>query len=308
VPGRPSFLTKLERSGFFGSVVSADHADELGEEVRALHDSGLLDDDLFEAYMIPFATPKLPRSLPHAKSIIVVSYPQPMLSVTFRWKGKEVKAVVPPTYYDAPKVTRLAREALKKAFSPREHKLVRAALPLKLLAVRSGLAKYGRNNITYIPEYGSFHRLTAFYSDYDSPVDYWQEKEALPLCSKCNACLKACPTGAIRKDRFMIKADRCLVFLNEKNATEPFPSWVRPSAHNAIVGCMRCKKACPYNKGHLEWHEDRGDFSEEETELLMMGKFRGSRAAAVEKKLNRLGLDLTIFPRNLKVLLDGENR
>ncbi|HDP96244.1 MAG TPA: 4Fe-4S dicluster domain-containing protein [Euryarchaeota archaeon] len=188
-------------------------------------------------------------------------------------------------------------------FKPRSYRVEKARLPVKLLAVRSGLALYGKNNLTYVPRYGSFHRLMAYYTDYDSPKDYWQEKKSLPLCDNCKACLDACPTKAVQKDRFMIQADICLTYLNEKDSKHGFPDWVDISAHNSLVGCMHCQRACPYDKSVLNWYEDRIIFSEKETSYLLKGKYSGVRAEKIEKKLNKIGLDLTLFPRNLIVLL-----
>lgn len=299
-------LQYLEKNGVRGRVVSVKHLDELTAEIRSLHDSGLLSDEIFYYDGGSYFDPRVPRSLPAAKSIFVVATPQPMLRVTFRRKEKDVKLVVPPTYYDGSKVTARARRLLTEAFKPESCRFVRALLPVKLLAVRSGLAQYGKNNITYIPKHGSFHRLTAFYSDFESPVDNWQEKTALPLCEKCMLCTKACPTGAIRKDRFLIRANRCLTYLNEKASKHEFPSFVRPSAHNSVVGCMRCQRACPYDRDVIDWYEDRGVFDEPETTYLLKGRFSGSKAAKMEEKLKQLGLDLTIFPRNLRALLDNQ--
>lgn len=286
-------------------MVSVDHLEELGAEIGALHDKGLLADEIYNytGTERPFHTPRLPRSLPGAKSLIIVGTPQPMVRTTFHWRGRAYKLEVPPTYFDAPKVASRARNTLREAFRPCEYRFVRAQIPQKLLAVRSGLAMYGRNNITYIPKYGSFYRPTVFYTDYESPVDYWQEKKALPLCSKCRACRNACPTGAIQPERFLIRADICLTYLNEKPAKTRFPKWVKASSHNALIGCMRCQKACPYDKQMVSWYEDRGEFSEEETEYLLKGKFSGRKAKRMETKLKRVGLDLSSFPRNLKVLL-----
>ena len=301
---KPTFIRRLERNGYYGSVVSVKHLEELGAEIKSLHSQGLLYDPLYREYENPYFSPKLPKSLPKAKSIIIVSIPQPMLRTKFHWKGQVVQVVVPPTYFDGNKVTWRARHELNEAFKPKSYKLVMAVLPLKLLAVKSGLAEYGRNNITYIPQHGSLHRLTAFYSDYDSPVDFWQDKKALPLCAKCRACMKACPTGAIQEDRFLIHVDRCLTYLNEKNSREAFPSWVKASAHNCIVGCMRCQRACPYDKKIINWYLDRGEFTEDETAYLLRGNFEGKMGIRMGKKLKNLGLDLSTFPRNLKVLLD----
>jgi epoxyqueuosine reductase len=304
----PEFIRNLEKEGVLARVVSIDHLDELGSEVRALHDSGRLDDAFFRDYAKPFFSPKPPEKLPGAKSIIVMAIPQPMLRATFSWKGKEVRGVVPPTYADYQRVFRRERRLLTDAFGNEKHRLVKAVLPLKLLAVRSGLAMYGRNNVTYIQKLGSFYRLMAFYSDYDSPVDNWREKKALPLCSKCTACMKACPTGAIQKDRFLIRAERCLSYLNEKDSEHAFPKWVDASAHNSIVGCMRCQRACPYDKEFTGWCEDRVRFSEDETAYLLRGKYSGAKAAKIEKKLKTVGLDLSIFPRNLEALIGQLDR
>jgi epoxyqueuosine reductase len=299
----PKFIRNLEKEGVLARVVSIEHLDELGTEIRSLHDDGCLNDTFYKDYSKPFFTPKLPKRFTRAKSIIVLAIPQPMLRATFLWEGKEVKGNIPPTYSDYFRTYRSGRHLLADALGEESSRLVRAVLPLKLLAVRSGLAMYGRNNITYLHGRGSFHRLMAFYSDYDTPVDNWQEKRALPKCAKCNACMKACPTGAIRKDRFLISAERCLSYMNEKDSKHPFPKWVPSSAHNSIVGCMCCQAACPYDKDVIGWREDRGRFSEEETAYLLRGRFSGSKAAKIEKKLKRLGLDLSIFPRNLEVLI-----
>jgi epoxyqueuosine reductase len=306
VSEKPLFIRRLEQNGYPASVVSTVHLEELGADVRSLHSKRLLDNEFYNDFANPYFTPTTPKSLPNAKSMIVVAVPQSMLHTIFNWKGHRVQVVVPPNYFDVHKVVWRVRHELKMAFRPRQYRFVRALLPVKLLAVRSGLARYGRNNITYIPKYGSFHILTAFYSDYESPVDNWQEKEMLPLCAKCVACFDACPTDAIQKDRFLIRAERCLTYLNEKEAKRDFPQWVDASAHNSIIGCMRCQMVCPYDKGVIDWREDRGEFSEGETAYLLRGRFRGVMAAEMQKKLGRVGLDLSTFPRNLKVLLDKE--
>jgi len=302
---KPEFIGRLEANGLQASVVSIRHLDELGAEIRSLHDQGLLADVIYNytGTEKPFHTPKLPRSMPGAKSIIVVATPQPILRTTFHRDGKTYRLEVPPTYFDVLRVISRARRLLKEAFLPEEHRLIYARVPQKLTAVRSGLAKYGRNNVTYIPKWGSFYRPSVFYSDYESPVDFWQEKTRLPLCDKCRACLNACPMGAILEDRFLIRADRCLTYANERASKDGFPEWVKESPHNALIGCLRCQKACPYDKDVKAWYEDRGEFSEDETEYLLSGKYSGAKGKTMERKLKRLGLDLSSFPRNLEVLL-----
>jgi epoxyqueuosine reductase len=117
------------------------------------------------------------------------------------------------------------------------------------------------------------------------------------------ACVRTCPTGAIPEDRFLLRAERCLTYLNEKEAGVPFPEFVTSDAHNALVGCMRCQKICPYDKKVADWTVLRGELSLEETTLLLEGRREGKDVEALEEKLKGMGLDLTIFPRNLSVLL-----
>ena len=220
--GELRFVRYLEKHGCYGSVVSAKHLEELGAEIRALHDEHLLADGIYTDYGGPVFNPHLPRSLPDARSIIVVATPQPMLRTTFRHDGNSYQFIVPPTYFDNAKVAWHARRLLTEAFRPKSYRLVRALLPLKLLAVRSGLAFYGKTNVTYVPKYGSFHRLTAFYSDYDSPVDNWQEKKALPLCGKCRegnlkvVGIRSHFAGAVWASRFIFSRSttwRCFPFM-----------------------------------------------------------------------------------------------
>ena len=58
----------------------------------------------------------------------------------------------------------------------------------------------------------------------------------------CHACRLSCPTGAISFDRFLLRAERCIVLHNEKRGDLPFPSWMNSSWHNCIIGCLRSGK------------------------------------------------------------------
>ena len=112
---------------------------------------------------------------------------------------------------------------------------------------------------------GSFIQLVAFFSDLPCPEDTWREPVMLERCQKCKACVNNCPTGAIPTDRFLLHAERCLVFFNERPPEYPFPEWVAPSAHNSLIGCMTCQQVCPENKVFLDQFADEVAFSHEET-------------------------------------------
>jgi len=181
--------------------------------------------------------------------------------------------------------------------------LQKAIVPWKLLAARSGLAQYGKNNITYIAGLGSFYRLVAFVSDLPCLEDSWGEPQILKDCSKCDACTKACPSGAIGTDRFLLHAERCITFHNERQ--EEFPTWLNPSWHHCLVGCMVCQKVCPANKPFRKEVTEGPVFSETETAAVLQGSSRDLLPPGAVQKLE--GLDMIgyakVLGRNLDVLI-----
>ena len=193
---------------------------------------------------------------------------------------------------------------LSRHLEPEGYRIWPAVLPLKLLSVRSGLARYGRNNITYIEAMGSFYRLKAFLSDLPPVKDSWLEPQSLRQCRTCNACVKKCPTGAILPERFLIHAERCLTFHNERESA--FPAWIEPSWHNSLIGCMVCQSVCPVNKDIISWSTESETFTQQETESLLRATSRKQLPPSAAKKLKRLYLleDWELVPRNLRVLLD----
>lgn len=160
---------------------------------------------------------------------------------------------------------------------------------------------------------GNFHHLFAFFTDIPLERDEWREPQMLERCQTCRACLIKCPTGAIGEDRFLLHAERCLVFHNEKTADVPFPAWIDPSWHNSIFGSMICQCYCPEDKKVWDWIETRAEFSREETALLLNGSSRKTSTslstsdlpATTIAKLDLLELtdSLDVLPRNLGVLL-----
>jgi epoxyqueuosine reductase len=298
-----TILEALERDGCSARAISADRLEQLKEDIASLRNNGALDEKVYNDYLVTMKY-QVPEDFPEARSIIVIAVPQPQLKIAFIWNGKRMETVVPPTYAFAREVDERVKRVMTESVTPEALRLQKAIVPLKTLAARSGLTLYGRNNIAYIPKKGSFLRLTAFYTELECEDDLWGERKMLPACKTCRNCLKACPNGVIAEERFLIRVERCLTFLNEQSTENQFPGWVDPAAHNAIVGCMHCQRVCPYDKGLIGSYSDGGEFTEEETAYLLLGEFKGAKAKAMEDKLKLIGLDLSIFPRNLKALLD----
>jgi epoxyqueuosine reductase len=256
-------------------------------------------DPLIRRYL-SFLKYQPPKTFLNARSVLVLAIDQPILRVAFSHKGRTVHSPVPPSYYDYYMHERGVRGILKQA----GYTMARSKLPQKTLAVCSGLAKFGRNNIAYVPGWGSFVKLFVFWTDIPARGSLVSKPALLDQCRTCRACIKACPSGAIGSARFLIHAGKCITWHNERPPETPFPRWIKPGWHNCIVGCLRCQAVCPANKGVLKNIVDRGRFTEKDTAYLLKGSFTGNKAKAMDARLKRVGLDLSIFPRNLRALLD----
>ena len=298
------FLSRLEEQGYRGRIVSIDHIDELREGIEGRYRQGLFDEEFYRNWLTRFVF-EAPDSLPEAKSLIVVAVPQPQYRLVFTWKGEPRPFLIPPTYVGYNDTKQKVERLLAEAVKAQGYGVERAKLPEKLLAVRSGLAAYGRNNISYVPGMGSFQEPVAFFSDLPCEDDTWQEARMMDACEDCSACLCSCPTGAIASDRLLLHAERCLRFHNEEPGDVAFPDWMDPSWHNCLVGCMLCQKACPQNKEFVNWVEDGPQFSEEETALVLQGVALDHLPADTSAKWKHLGLDedYDIYPRNLRALI-----
>jgi epoxyqueuosine reductase len=295
-------LTELTGRGYQGRIVSIRHLAELQEEIDTHRREGRLDAE-FDRLRLSSFRYSPPEIFREARSLIIVAVPRPQTMATFTRQGQRLSLIIPPTYTDYHKIAQRIEDLAATILKPAGYQVALSLLPLKSLAVHSGLAAYGRNNISYVPGMGSFLELVGLYSDLPCSEDAWQEAQMMKSCRRCRACLRHCPVGAITEDRFLIHAERCLSFHNEKPGNIPFPSWLNPAWHNCLEGCMLCQRACPENKDFLEWVEEREEFHEEETDLIMQGVSPDRLAQETLDKLARLDIldDLEIFPRNIGV-------
>jgi epoxyqueuosine reductase len=295
------FLYLAER-GYQGRIVSIQHLPELKEDIEGRRRQGLFDKEFYQERLAWFDF-RIPDSLLEAKSMIVVAVPRPQSQAAFTWNGETRALLLPPTYVPYEGTRKRVEGLLAKILNTRGYHVARTTLPLKLLAVRSGLGEYGRNNICYVPSMGSFLQLVGVYSDLPCQEDNWREVQMMRRCQRCQACRLSCPTGAISSDRFLLHAERCIVFHNERKGNIPFPAWLDPSWHNCLYGCLHCQRVCPENRNFLQWIEEKEEFSQEETALLLEGVPRDKLPAATLRKLEHLDLieDLDSLPRNLGV-------
>jgi epoxyqueuosine reductase len=289
--------------GYDAAVASAGHLEDLRREITGRIESGEVDRAFAGERLAHFDfSPTIDGKRPG--SIIITAAPQPEQLALFRYRGRDHAYPIPPTYADDTDVA--VAVVLHDVLAPRGFKLSPARIPLKLLAVRTGLAKYGRNNIAYHPRFGSYCRLQAFVSDLPATTDRWIEPTWLPECTACTACVQACPTGAIPADRAVILAERCLTYFNER--PEDFPDWLKPAWHTCLVGCLRCQLACPVDRDIDIEPGEPFRFGAAETENLLAAGREDDLTPKVREKLAALGFleDRGLIVRNLRVLLERD--
>lgn len=241
------------------------------------------------------------------RSVIVVARPCHLIPLYFHWKGKRIPIMNEPITLN--KQVEI-ETYLNTYLNPKGYHVQQTdGLPMKMLAVRSGLSKYGRNNITYTQDLGSFTNLCALYTDVPCEDYIWRDLCRMERCDSCKACINNCPTKAITEDRQMIDVERCMTYLNEFIDLCAFPDWLSPSAHNCLHGCMKCQLGCPMNMYVNKESKEYVEFSEDETLLLMEGVSEEALSESLRDKIERLDLleYLHLIPRNLKVLFDKIN-
>ncbi|MCG8569009.1 MAG: hypothetical protein MJB14_02610 [Spirochaetes bacterium] len=309
-----SIQQQLEKKGYQVSMFEWQHVKDLRKEIKALYEKNKISSGVFQNYLEKFYQQDQFDWKP--RSILIVSYPHFPTSFIFNWQGIQIKAIVPPAYLHVAEGDKKVKHMINQTIqaysnSNTEYRAeIYNKIPEKLAAVRSGLAKYGKNNITYVPNYGSYHRLVAFVTNLPCEQDNWQAREMMDNCKNCRICQKKCPTSAIERDNFLINHEHCLTFHNEEDSKVKFPEWIKSNSHNCLIGCLVCQQFCPLNQKVKNQVIVGVEFKENETAELLQGNKITDFSKKLAEKLNKADLFdlLSCLPRNLKVLLEKAER
>jgi epoxyqueuosine reductase len=105
-------------------------------------------------------------------------------------------------------------------------------------AVRSGVAWWGKSTMVLIPGYGPWVLLGSVITDAPLEATDAMSRE----CGTCDACIPACPTGAIVEPG-VLDARRCLAAAAQSKG--PIPLELRKPMGDRVYGCDECLAACP---------------------------------------------------------------
>ncbi len=121
-------------------------------------------------------------------------------------------------------------------------------------AARSGLGFVGKNGMLIVPGLGSFTVLGEVVTD----LDLEPGEPMPPRCGRCEACLRACPTGALVRP-FVLDARMCIGYLTVEHRGPWDRDWSGVIAPR-LFGCDDCQDVCPFNRARGAWIDPGGPF------------------------------------------------
>ncbi len=137
---------------------------------------------------------------------------------------------------------------------------VQGVVRLKSIAAAGGIGEIGKNTVLLTPRFGPRLLLSGVVTAEPAPAS--EAAAAASLCTGCEACIRACPEGAIGPDG--VDAFRCrtvrawvpppvvpvVTWLLRRQAlvrsVAPLAPWI---AKTATIRCSRCVTECPKFSG-----------------------------------------------------------
>ena len=118
-------------------------------------------------------------------------------------------------------------------------------------AERAGIGWIGRNAHLVSRRFGAWLLLGELLIDRELQPDPPHHR----LCGRCDRCVRACPTGAVRSD-YTVDSRLCISYLTIEHRGE-IPAELAPALSGHLFGCDLCLNTCPFNRFQREASEPR---------------------------------------------------
>jgi epoxyqueuosine reductase len=153
-------------------------------------------------------------------------------------RGKDYHGVIK-------KKLKMLYNEIKKLYPDINGRLCVDSTPLmeKIWAESAGLGWQGKHTNLISRDLGSWFFLAEIIVD----IELVSDEPVRDHCGNCNACLKACPTGALVQP-YLLDASRCISYLTIESSVDRFPDSLAKKMNNWIFGCDICQQVCPWNK------------------------------------------------------------
>jgi epoxyqueuosine reductase len=297
-------ISEIESCGCRISIFPLQHLDQIQKDISSLEEKGLFQGKYFDNSFFKkfdFSSPCKNREL---KSIILIASPRFVTDLYFYLEDGLLRTRVPATYTNC-WTDRNISEILYNHIKKDELVPVDNDLPLKAIAARSGIAKYGRNSLSFIQGMGSYIMLNAYYSKIE-PLDHGlYDYQMMEDCRDCRKCIDSCPNDCIDEKIPLIRIEGCFTFRNEI-AKENY-NHGKDLFKDTLLGCNICQESCPLNRDYISIREGPLCFDIEETEEIIRNPELDMLPKDTKEKIIDLGIAryYDITRKNLRDILDN---
>ncbi len=202
----------------------------------------------------------VPRAFPKAKCVV-------LLAGAYSPFAEEKRI---PAYYLRENRGYFEARALSKEIASQGFYCEAAWLPVRALALANGVGAPCRNGLLALPGFGTRTALFALATDACDPLPSASDTPGCP--DACDACARACPTGAISKGGLDVK--KCI--RSHMNGAA-HPSFVLEKL-SSYLGCDICQRVCPKNAGLKTAEPTGGMRAAFDLRRLILGDTKDARA------------------------------
>ncbi len=249
-PGRPTenaaLASRLERvarrtgADGFGVCDAAPFADVRAEMSRRMDEGSHA--GLHFTYGDPATATDVRRSFPWAQRMVVLASTYVTASGSPGPAAEGTGRIARFATVDHYRGLRTALDAVVASLESAGHRAVALSDDNRLVdraaAVRAGVGWWGRSTLVLAPGHGPWLLLGSVVTDAPLAPTPPMKRD----CGSCDACIPACPTGAIVAPG-VLDARRCLA--RWAQAPGVIPVDMRAPMGDRVYGCDECLSACP---------------------------------------------------------------